>query len=1143
MRIVHLADIHIKERDIVEYYKILEESFFPKLMGIHPDLIVIAGDLFDSKVKLTPKEIRQGLWFLEQLTNISDVILIPGNHDCNMNDPDQLDLITPLIEKTSYYNRTLFYWSSTGVYPYKNIDFHVWSCIDRCIPDINASNNISIALVHHSVGSAIFQNNMVCPPNEYATLTQLKKYNAAFLGDIHKHQYLTPTIAYPGSLIQQNVGEDPLDHGLIIWNVETSNDITSKFVRISNPTGSMVKLCMSANKIQFKKLGDISKIKSYVIEQSGCSNAYIKSIHSAIMGKHPDAYCQQIKDMKCYAPIEETKDNIAFTPMLALKQWLTHNNIDLTLSIKVMNCFTKINTEILDQSSLFGQTWVPLYMAWKGFANYKFDNGDNYINFSELSQGSVVALLGRNKSGKSSVLDIMVYLLFNKSFKSACKDLVCKDSTGYFGVFSFESMGDIYTIIRMGGEMKHQSIYLTKNGENITPETIPAVYKFLAKILGDYNNFLNINLSYQSAPNFVDMSGPKQMKYIYQLLSLDKLTFVESECKSQIRECKAKLKVIDDFHKPPPKSYEAVAHLPKLVQELNNLQTTLASTSNIYIHPKLRIPFCKNIQPADKLLTDDQYHYYLKVWNQQIGSYKKTQDVNVKFIDYTKKINILQSILQSNEIKLRYDDVKSEWDSLCDIPRCDIPDKSLEQLRVDLALEEQKIQGCEFLQIKPLEYKHTQKSLESIQLEIKELGNKIISTDIPADVPADIVNNLKFSDICNQCEHNRSYINHGIRKAKLPKLLNQLKCIAYDNYVAEKNIIYIKSEINEVVKYNKWKHAQEVKVEYDQLEGEYIKLTDIYKKRLDLVKLARTEQQSKIYTILAEHTEAVLMLKDNRDIIVQKIDKLTNTILDIKCAQKMIKNYENKKIVVDQIKSKLETLEILVKALNAKKGGFPAIIFNTFTENIQRLCNGHLQNITDFNINISPIQSSNWGVKINNLNIQNGSGFQKFIVGILMRVAFASCKPLSSQFIIIDEGFGSCDREHLQLLVKECLPKIASNLRFLLLISHQDSVQAFAQQIIRIDTPGHLQHGSVVKIDIPELLQLENSLIKKTIKLIKIQDVDIIDGVLTDIEPRNGKLYYRCNICNKDYVVKKNAKTRHVASKAHIAKSNKLKKT
>ena len=69
--------------------------------------------------------------------------------------------------------------------------------------------------------------------NKTITPECFKGYDFALLGDIHKHQYINKekTMAYSGSLIQQNHGETRKGHGVLLWNID---DKTSNFYPIKN---------------------------------------------------------------------------------------------------------------------------------------------------------------------------------------------------------------------------------------------------------------------------------------------------------------------------------------------------------------------------------------------------------------------------------------------------------------------------------------------------------------------------------------------------------------------------------------------------------------------------------------------------------------------------------------------------------------------------------------------------------------------------------------------------------------------------------------------------------------------------------------------------------------------------------------------
>ncbi len=102
--------------------------------------------------------------------------------------------------------------------------------------------DIKIALHHGAVNSAKTDIGYEIT-NEHVTTELFKGHDLALLGDIHKRQFLNEekTIAYPGSLIQQNYSEEP-SHGFLLWDVDTlqatyhqvENDYGYKIVFVEN---------------------------------------------------------------------------------------------------------------------------------------------------------------------------------------------------------------------------------------------------------------------------------------------------------------------------------------------------------------------------------------------------------------------------------------------------------------------------------------------------------------------------------------------------------------------------------------------------------------------------------------------------------------------------------------------------------------------------------------------------------------------------------------------------------------------------------------------------------------------------------------------------------------------------------------------
>ena len=96
--------------------------------------------------------------------------------------------------------------------------------------DFTASYKIAL---HHGAVNTAKTDIGYQISNEHVGVDLFEGHDITLLGDIHKPaQFLDDarTVAYPGSLIQQNHGE-ALDHGILVWDLDRR---TADFVQIEN---------------------------------------------------------------------------------------------------------------------------------------------------------------------------------------------------------------------------------------------------------------------------------------------------------------------------------------------------------------------------------------------------------------------------------------------------------------------------------------------------------------------------------------------------------------------------------------------------------------------------------------------------------------------------------------------------------------------------------------------------------------------------------------------------------------------------------------------------------------------------------------------------------------------------------------------
>lgn len=88
----------------------------------------------------------------------------------------------------------------------------------------------------------------------------------------------------------------------------------------------------------------------------------------------------------------------------------------------------------------------------------------------------------------------------------------------------------------------------------------------------------------------------------------------------------------------------------------------------------------------------------------------------------------------------------------------------------------------------------------------------------------------------------------------------------------------------------------------------------------------------------------------------------------------------------------------------------------------------------------------------NQIIIEKASGFQKFIIGLAMRICMSSigASSIKCRQLFIDEGFTACDSKHLRM-VPQFMNGLLGTYDSILLVSHLDDIKECATQEIRLE--------------------------------------------------------------------------------------------
>ena len=788
--IYHISDLHIqlyKRHD--EYQAVFEKVYTylkneKKILNIPeatntniPLVAVITGDLLHSKSDLSPECVQLTYNFIKTLSTIMPIIIIPGNHDINMNNKERLDSLTPIISDLPKAN-PIYYFLDSGVYQLSNLVFYHASIFDyQIIPSIYIPKTTSIMLYHGRVNGAVQFNGLEITENSNKTVTPstFAPYDITCLGDIHKHQFLSHNIAYAGSLIQQNHGEDVNNHGLIKWDVANKS---GTFIPITNDW-SYITLFVENRKANHQCS---VKDKNNIIHDPKCE--LMKNLRIRILYKNtPESYIMDYitllkmnhnihefsyQNNENITGFEETDSNDDSNDTLANKgargteivankgargaealvlditspelqnkfliEHITQN--EPNVSVEEMNQIKEINitqNELLKSTNKNYNTqgFTGHYKLKRlEFSNLFSYGTNNVIDFTEFK--GIVGIIAPNHMGKSAILDIIIFALFDTfSRKGSTKDIV-NIRADFYSLKLEAIIGQwTYTIYKSGTRGKTNSIpskiefYRTNETDNIIErleeDTAMKTKERISEYFGTYDNIIHTSFSIQQDNScFIDAENTERRKELQRIMRfdiIDKLYEMANHTFNKfkgIREHISK-KIDNDFIVTTKKSKVRASRALELHTE-----------NKAYAKEKIK-ELNKQLLEASVNINTECASFMKE--NNQLESEEMLEDLTARISDIETEIDGIEKVLCDNNTSLSIKNYATK--NLCSI-------ELIEKLILDDETNQYNIIKNENIIIKKLD-----KDIEKLYKSLKPINNKI-SNDSATGATTDI-NSLKTS--------------------------------------------------------------------------------------------------------------------------------------------------------------------------------------------------------------------------------------------------------------------------------------------------------------------------------------------------------------------------------------------------------------
>ena len=1028
-KIYHLADLHIRNLKRHKEYREVFQKFLNNVDkdNIENSVIYLAGDIAHAKTEMSPELIREISWFLTECANRKHTFLITGNHDCNLNNNYRLDVLTPIVENLE--NDRIHYLKDTGVYPFHNLTFVVYSILDEKenwpkAELVDGEN--TICLFHGPVNLAETDIGYTVSSNSFTT-DMFEGFDMVMLGDIHKRQTLgSPTIAYAGSMIQQNHGESLGKHGYLLWDVESRTfeefDLPNDYgfytldvnngivptvtnmpkkprlrVRVSNTDPSQIKKALTKIKKQYK-------VQEFTVTR-------MDTLSKQKTGNFDDKLAiGNVRDVEFQN--ELIKDYLE-------RQYLADD--DTIDKIKQIN--RQINTKLVDDDVTPNIQWVPKEFEFSNMFSY---GENNKIRFDNAN--GIVGIFAPNASGKSSLFDALSFCIFDKTSRTyIAKNILNNRKSNFYCKLHFQIEDVDYFIerraklINKGRNLKVDVSFWREDESGIhslNGEQRRDTNSIIQQYLGTYEDFVLTTLSLQGNNSlFIDKSQSERKEILAQFMGVDIFDKLYSHAYDENRDNASLIRKFkrDDF-----------------TQQLADIQIDLKRAEAEYKLEEVNLTTAKDLV--------DKHNQKLISLNEKI--------VKVKSDNYS--LDELETKKSTSETSLT--DLLSQRDTT------QSKIGKLEEAQIQL---EEKIDSFDEDKIDEGLTEYTEVGYELTLVE-NNIEKQLIKSE-SFNERKQHLDSHKYNEECDICMENSQTILE--QKEKVEGELETIKSELSDLENKQSELVSKRKELApfelEYKKLNKLKE-DENKVSRDinilinklstfetqeiKLNNELLQVTQLIEDYLENEKQIQKNKELRDEIVDVRHDlgkSKQLLQHSEADILV-----LNGSVSSLKNQKKTI---EDRIEEVEKLEEQHGLFEYYLNSLG--KDGVSYELISKALPMIEGEVNNILGQIVEFGLQLE-MDGKNVNANIvyddQQWSLEMCSGMERFISGLAIRIALINvCNLPRPNFLVIDEGFGTLDNENLTSLYM-LFAYLKTQFDFVMIISHIDSMRDVVDSLMEI---------------------------------------------------------------------------------------------
>jgi DNA repair exonuclease SbcCD ATPase subunit len=898
---------------------------------------------------------------------------------------------------------------------------------------------VNIALYHGSIHGCQTSQGWVMEEAE-DSVNIFNDFDYAMLGDIHKQQWMDVEgrVRYAGSTIQQNFGES-INKGFLLWEIRGKDDWDCQHVSILNPRpfitidltdkGKIPKSIVPKGcRLRIRASSNISPI----MLKAACDHAQAKwSPHSVSFVNNGTKNSSSTSLIGKGVKSENLRDIIVQEKYI--KEYVKDLNLSDEVMDKVLELNKKYNQKVEESEEVSRNViWKIKEVTWDNLFNY---GEKNKINFDKLS--GLVGIFGKNYSGKSSIIDSVLFNLFNATSKGERKNVhVINQNKDYAKCkIKIEAGNDSYQISR--NLNKH---YRKSKGREVVDCKVDLDFTKTTGGVFESNNGTTRN---QTDANIRKRFGTIDDFFLTSMASqLDSMSFLK-EGSTKRKEIIAKFLDLQIFDQKFKLAKKDAADLRGVIKRLESKK------------------FAEQIQKKTVLLEDirndiDEQQDKCDVYSRSIARLDKElaeviETINaipaeiidpdkvkneIRFKNIKKDTLFKESIGAQKEIE-RHNEFIEYFDDTIEIENYE---RLLDAIKEAERFESQKTVLGNNIRRKKTEYKNLQKTVS-------------------------LLKNHEYDPDCRFCCDNEFVKEAEAAKLKLPEVEKEWqaigeelaeivkKCEEYDLKQLQKQIRQVQdtrdryeTSLDEIEKLNLVIERNTTGISL--LDNEVTTLKEKLKEYEDNKEAIENKGQ-----LFGERSALEIKLRQNRAFL-KKCDDLTKQFLIEEATTKeIIRNLHEEQNEYNEVLNEYRAFDVYQTCMHPN--GISYEVIQQKLPIINQEISKILSSIVDFEVFFEnednklelSIKHPNYGSR----PLSMGSGAEKTIASMAIRLAMIAITNLpKSELFILDEPATALDQEHMEGFTR-LLQMIKNQFKTVLIISHLDHLKDVVDMTIDID--------------------------------------------------------------------------------------------